>query len=127
MQVELITTLKTEKKISNKRIAEETGISESTISRILSRQVEPKFEDVVRIAIAVGASLDALAGIVRIEAAEEKALRSALEEKEAQMEAMREEHRKSVAFLMEQIAVRDRALAQKDRTIEGLMQALLGK
>ncbi len=127
MQVELITTLKTEKKISNKRIAEETGISESTISRILSRQVEPKFEDVVRIAIAVGASLDALAGIVRIEAAEEKALRSALEEREAQMEAMREEHRKSVAFLMEQIAVRDRALAQKDRTIEGLMQALLGK
>ena len=127
MQVELLATVKSQRKLSNKWIAEETGLSESTISRILSRQIEPKFEDVVRIAIAVGVSLDALAGIVRIEAEQEAALRAALEEKEAQMEAMKQEHRKAVEFLLEQIAVRDRALAQKDRTIEGLMQALLGK
>ena len=127
MQVELLATVKSQRKLSNKWIAEETGLSESTISRILSRQIEPKFEDVVRIAIAVGVSLDALAGIVRIEAEQEAALRAALEGKEAQMEAMKQEHRKAVEFLLEQIAVRDRALAQKDRTIEGLMQALLGK
>jgi DNA-binding phage protein len=60
MQVELLATVKAQKKISNKWIAEETGLSESTISRILSRQTEPKFEDVVRIAIAMGVSLDAL-------------------------------------------------------------------
>ena len=127
MQVELLATVKTQRKLSNKWIAEETGLSESTISRILSRQIEPKFEDVVRIAIAVGVSLDTLAGIVRSEAEQEAALRAALEEKEVQMEAMKQEHRKAVEFLLEQIAVRDRALAQKDRTIEGLMQALLGK
>ncbi len=127
MQVELLATVKTQRKLSNKWIAEETGLSESTISRILSRQIEPKFEDVVRIAIAVGVSLDALAGIVRIEAEQEAALRAALEEKEVQMEAMKQEHKKAVDFLLEQIAVRDRALAQKDKTIEGLMQALLGK
>ena len=127
MQVELLATVKTQRKLSNKWIAEETGLSESTISRILSRQIEPKFEDVVRIAIAVGVSLDTLAGIVRSEAEQEAALRAALEEKEVQMEAMKQEHRKAVEFLLEQIAVRDRALAQKDRTIEGLMQALLRK
>lgn len=127
MQVELIKTLQAEKGFSNKRIAEATGLSESTISRILSRQVEPKFEDVVRIAVILGASLDALAGIARIETAEEKSLASALKEKDARIETMKEEHKKSIDFLLEQIAVRDRALAQKDKTIEGLMQALLKK
>lgn len=127
MQVELIKTLQAEKGFSNKKIAEATGLSESTISRILSRQVEPKFEDVVRIAVILGASLDALAGIARIEIAEEKSLSSALKEKDVQIEAMKEDHRKATTFLMEQIAVRDRALAQKDKTIDGLMQALLNK
>ena len=127
MQVELIKTLQAEKGFSNKRIAEATGLSESTISRILSRQVEPKFEDVVRIAVILGASLDALAGIARIETAEEKSLASALKEKDARIETMKEEHKKSIDFLLEQIAIRDRALAQKDKTIDGLMQALLNK
>ena len=127
MQVELIKTLQAEKGYSNKRIAEATGLSESTISRILSRQVEPKFEDVVRIAVILGASLDALAGIARIETAEERSLSSALKEKDARIETMKEEHKKSIDFLLEQIAVRDRALAQKDKTIDGLMEALLRK
>jgi transcriptional regulator with XRE-family HTH domain len=127
MEVELIKTLQKQKDISNTRLAELTGISESTISRILTRKTEPKFEDVVRLAVCLGASLDALGGIVRNEVSEEKELRSALEERTAQMEAMREEHRKSIEFLMEQIAVRDRAIEHKNKTIEGLMEALLGK
>ncbi len=127
MQVELIKTLQNEKGFSNKRIAEATGLSESTISRILSRQVEPKFEDVVRIAVILGASLDALAGIVRIETAEERSLSSALKEKDARIETMKEEHKKSIDFLLEQIAVRDRAIEHKNRTIDSLMQALLNK
>mgnify|MGYP003291675103 CR=1 FL=1 len=127
MQVELIKALQKEKKISNTKIAELTGISESTISRILARKTEPKFEDVVRIAVVLGASLDALAGIVRNEAAEEKELRAALEEKEAQLEAQKEAEKVKIDFLKEQISVRDRALEQKDRTIDGLMEALLRK
>lgn len=126
MQVELLLALKTEKGIKNKQIAELTGLSESTISRILARQVEPKFEDVVRIAVVLGASLDALAGIVRSEDAEAESLRSALAEKEAELEACRKEAQAKVDFLLDQIAVRDRALEQKDRTINGLM-ALLQK
>ena len=126
MQVELLLALKTEKGIKNKQVAELTGLSESTISRILARQVEPKFEDVVRIAVVLGASLDALAGIVRSEDAEAESLRSALAEKEAELEACRKEAQAKVDFLLDQIAVRDRALEQKDRTINGLM-ALLQK
>ena len=124
MQVELLLALKTEKGIKNKQIAELTGLSESTISRILARQVEPKFEDVVRIAVVLGASLDALAGIVRNEDAEAESLRSALAEKEAELEACRKEAQTKVDFLLEQISVRDRALEQKDKTINGLMELL---
>ena len=127
MQVDLLIAIKEQKKLSNKWIAEKTDLSESTISRILSKQTEPKFEDVVRIAVAVGVSLDALAGIVRIEAKQEEALRAALEEKDVQMEEAKQEHRKAVDFLLEQIAVRDRAIEHKNKTIEGLMEALLGK
>ena len=124
MQVELLIALKNEKNIRNKRIAEETGLSESTISRILARQVEPKFEDVVRIAVVLGASLDALAGIVRNEDAEAEGLRAALAEKEAELETARKEDQEKVAFLLEQIAVRDREIEQKNKTIDGLMDLL---
>ena len=85
MQVELIKAVKQKENMTNRQIAEKTGLSESTVSRILSRQVEPKFEDVVLIAVAVGVSLDALAGIARDESEEVKELRALLAEKDAQL------------------------------------------
>jgi hypothetical protein len=94
------------------------------VIRILSRKTEPKFEDIVRIAVAMGVSLDALAGIVRIEDAEVEALRVALAEKEAELEAFRQEAQAKVDFLLAQIALRDQALAHKDKTIDGLMDLL---
>lgn len=85
MQVELIKAVKQKENMTNRQIAEKTGLSESTVSRILSRQIEPKFEDVVLIAVAVGVSLDALAGIARDESEEVKELRGLLAEKDAQL------------------------------------------
>ena len=85
MKVELINKLKKEKNITNKQIAEKTGLHESTVSRILARQTQPKFEDVVLIALAVGVSLDALAGIARAESEEVKELRAMLAEKDNQI------------------------------------------
>lgn len=85
MQVELIKAVKQKENITNRQIAEKTGLSESTVSRILSRQIEPKFEDVVLIAVVVGVSLDALAGIARDESEEVKELRALLAEKDAQL------------------------------------------
>jgi transcriptional regulator with XRE-family HTH domain len=85
LQVELIKAVKQKENMTNRQIAEKTGLSESTVSRILSRQVEPKFEDVVLIAVAVGVSLDALAGIARDESEEVKELRALLAEKDAQL------------------------------------------
>ena len=85
MQVELIKALKQKENITNRQIAEKTGLSESTISRILGRQIEPKFEDVVLIAVSLGISLDALAGIVRDEGEEIKELRAMLAEKDVQL------------------------------------------
>lgn len=85
MQVELIKAVKQKENMTNRQIAEKTGLSESTVSRILSRQIEPKFEDVVLIAVAVGVSLDALAGIARDESEEVKELRTILAEKDAQL------------------------------------------
>lgn len=85
MQVELIKAIQKEKGITNKAIAEKAKLSESTVSRILSHQVEAKFEDVVRIAVAVGVSVDAIAGIVREESGEVKELKNLLAEKDAQL------------------------------------------
>ncbi len=85
MKVDLINKLKKEKNITNKQIAEKTGLHESTVSRILARQTQPKFEDVVLIALAVGVSLDALAGIAREESEEVKELRAMLAEKDNQI------------------------------------------
>lgn len=127
MEVELLLALKKQKDIKNKELAEKTGLSESTISRIFSRQVEPKFEDVVRIAFVLGVSLDALAGIVQHETAEVKELQAALEQKTAQLEEQKAETKVKIDFLMHQIELRDRALEQRDKTIEGLMEALLRK
>lgn len=124
MQVELLIAVQEKRKLTNRWIADQAQLSESTVSRILSRKTEPKFEDIVRIAVAMGVSLDALAGIVRIEDAEVEALRVALAEKEAELEAFRQETQTKVDFLLAQISLRDQALAHKDKTIDGLMDLL---
>ena len=62
-------------KLTYRQLAELTGISESTVSRILTGQVDPKYSDVAAIAKVVGASLDDIAGIVRPEDEEIKELR----------------------------------------------------
>lgn len=110
--------------MTNKWIAEKADLSESTVSRILSRKTEPKFEDIVRIAVVMGVSLDTLAGIVRIEDAEVESLRAALTEKEAELETLQQETQTKVDFLLAQIRQRDQALAQKDKVIDGLMELL---
>ena len=126
MQVELLLAVQEKRNLTNKWIAEKADLSESTVSRILSRKTEPKFEDIVRIAVVMGVSLDTLAGIVRIEDAEVESLRAALTEKEAELDAMRMESQTKTDFLLAQIALRDQALAHKDKVIDGLM-ALLQK
>ena len=120
MQVELIKTLKKEKNITNKQIAEKTGLHESTISRILARQTEPKFEDVVLIALAVGASLDALAGIAREESEEVKELRSILAEKDNQIAV----YEKIVNSYDKLLAEKDGGSAYLKRVIRVLAVAL---
>ena len=120
MQVELIKTLKKEKNITNKQIAEKTGLHESTISRILARQTEPKFEDVVLIALAVGASLDALAGIAREESEEVKELRSILVEKDNQIAV----YEKIVSSYDKLLAEKDGGSAYLKRVIRVLAVAL---
>lgn len=110
MQVELIKKLQKERNITNKQIADKTNISESTISRILSRQTEPKFEDMVRIAVAVGFSLDAIAGIVREESNELKELRSML----AERDALLAEKDAQLATYEKIVTSYDKLLAEKD-------------
>ena len=110
MQVELIKTLQKERNITNKQIAEKANLSESTVSRILSRQTEPKFEDVVRIAVAMGCSLDALGGIVREESNELKELRSML----AERDALLAEKDAQLATYEKIVTSYDKLLAEKD-------------
>lgn len=85
MEIKKLEKAKIQGNFTNKKIAELTGISESTVSRIFSREVEPKFRDVAAIAKVVGASLDDIAGIVRPEAEEIKELRLKVREQDVEI------------------------------------------
>lgn len=85
MEVEKLKALKEKGKFTNKKIAELTGISEPTVSRIFSREGESKFRDVAAIAKVLGASLDDLAGIKRVESQEIAELRAKIAAQEAEI------------------------------------------
>ena len=109
MEIKKLEKAKIQGNFTNKKIAELTGISESTVSRIFSREVEPKFRDVAAIAKVVGASLDDIAGIVRPEAEEIKELRLKVREQDAEI--------RSQAAV---IASHDREIARADKAAEYL-------
>lgn len=85
MDVNKLENAKTKGNFTNKKIAEMTGVSESTVSRIFSREVEPKFRDIASIAKVVGVSLDDLAGIARHESEEIRELRLKAREQDAEI------------------------------------------
>ena len=85
MDVNKLENAKTKGNFTNKKIAEMTGVSESTVSRIFSREVEPKFRDVASIAKVVGVSLDDLAGIARHESEEVRELRLKVREQDVEI------------------------------------------
>ena len=85
MDVNKLENAKTKGNFTNKKIAEMTGVSESTVSRIFSREVEPKFRDIASIAKVVGVSLDDLAGIARHESEEIRELRLKVREQDVEI------------------------------------------
>lgn len=87
MEIEKLKALKTKRNFTNKQIAELTGISESTISRIFAGQGESKFSDVAAIAKVVGASLDDLAGIIREEDEEIREIKRKVREQDIEIRA----------------------------------------
>ena len=96
-------------KLTYRQLADLTGISESTVGRILTGQVEPKYSDMAAIAKVVGASLDDIAGIARPEAEEIKDLRLKVREQDAEI--------RSQAAV---IASHDREIARADKAAEYL-------
>lgn len=91
-------------KLTYRQLAELTGISESTVSRILTGQVEPKYADMAAIAKVVGASLNDIAGIVQPEDEEINELRLKVREQDAEI-------RSQAAA----IASHDREIARADK------------
>lgn len=85
MDVNKLENAKTKGNFTNKKIAEMTGVSESTVSRIFSREVEPKFRDIASIAKVVGVSLDDLVGISRHESEEIRELRLKVREQDVEI------------------------------------------
>ena len=109
MEIEKLKALKTKGNFTNKRIAELTGISETTVSRIFSREGESKFRDVAAIAKVAGASLDDLAGISRQESEEIKELRLKVREQDVEI--------RSQAAV---IAAHEREIARADKASDYL-------
>ena len=96
-------------KLTYRQLADLTGISESTVGRILTGQVEPKYSDMAAIAKVVCASLDDLAGIARPEAEEIKELRLKVREQGVEI--------RSQAAV---IASHEREIARADKAAEYL-------
>lgn len=96
-------------KLTYRQLAELTGISESTVSRILTGQVEPKYSDMVAIAKVVGASLDDLAGISRPESEKIQGLRLKVREQDIEIRAQ-----------AAVIASHEREIARSDKAAEYL-------
>ena len=68
MEIEYIRSLKQAKNVTVKELSKLTNIPESTITNILNGRTEnPSFEIVSKLVIALGGSLDALAGAERKE------------------------------------------------------------
>lgn len=71
--------LKDSKGITNRELAERTGIPESTIARIISGQTDsPSFQNVADIVIALGGSLDEITGIQKDEPPQLSGIRAQL-------------------------------------------------
>ncbi len=63
MEIEYIKSLKQAKNVTVKELSNLTNIPEGTINNILNRKTEnPTFETISKLVIALGGSLDALAG-----------------------------------------------------------------
>lgn len=71
MLYEKLKTLKMSKNLTIQEISEKSGVPSSTVSRIFSGQTDnPSFQNICDIVIAMGGSLDELAGIKNTESAD---------------------------------------------------------
>ena len=86
MQTKLLNDTKTKRNLTNRQIADRAQISESTVSRILGGKTGAKFEDVIKIAVALDLPINEVAGIARQESDEIQELREVLAEKDAKLE-----------------------------------------
>lgn len=109
MEIDKLEKAKTQGNFSNKRIAELTNLSESTVSRIFTGQVEPKFSDIVKIAKVLNVSLDDLAGIAKLESEEIRELKLTVKEQDLEI-------RSQAAVILSH----ERELARADRGSEYL-------
>lgn len=109
-------------KLTYRQLAELTGISESTVSRILAGQVEPKYSDVAAIAKVVGVSLDDLAGISRHESEEIRELRLKVREQDVEIRSQAA----VIASHDREIARADKAAAYLKRIVRVLAIAVAG-
>ena len=86
MQTKLLNDTKAKKNMTNRQLADLAQISESTVSRILAGKTEAKFEDVIKLAVALNLPINEVAGIARQESDEIQELREVLAEKDAKLE-----------------------------------------
>lgn len=88
MRLDLLKTLKNQQNLTNKQIAENTGLSEPTVSRIFAGQTDARLQDAAAIARVLGASLDDLVGIHRPECEELREARAMLSAKNTENAAL---------------------------------------
>ncbi len=106
-----------ERNMTQKTLSELTGITRSTLARILSNESDPSLEQGILIAKALGVSLDSLAGIA-VDSAESTPMEVMADTAINAYTELIAERDKNIEYLNARLTDKEQLLAAKDEVIE---------
>ena len=106
-----------ERNMTQKTLSELTGITRSTLARILSNESAPSLEQGILIAKALGVSLDSLAGIA-VDSAESTPVEVMADTAINAYTELIAERDKNIEYLNARLTDKEQLLAAKDEVIE---------
>lgn len=125
MDITKLKALKDKSGMSFQGISDSSGVPMSTVTRIFRGEGSPRFDDIAAIVMVLRGSLDDLVGLKPPATGNEKAQEELIELYKKQIEVIQQESAVKVAFLKEQLLIRDKYLAEKNEMIKELVSDVL--
>ena len=125
MDITKLKSLKDKSGMSFQGISDSSGVPMSTVTRIFRGEGSPRFDDIAAIVMVLRGSLDELVGLKAPATGNEKAQDELIELYKRQIDIIQQESAVKVAFLKEQLLIRDKYLAEKNEMIKELVSDVL--